>query len=232
MSVYACTGCSGNRMNAFCWRVRFRLRVSRSTSASATVDVVERHGECHSRFGRVPQSIPSRTTVSAMAVFVPEGRADNSPAQAKRSPGKGKPQHEAAPEGRREPFAQSHPRTCDCPLAPDAAAGATQVWKGIQEEKEKTGLRLEMGCRGAGACALSVRRRAWLAFESPWFQVRRCANNTDLGAAHNAIRFARTTYSCFTAEPGPKLTATIAGATTIPMNARAIKRSCMEGISL
>jgi hypothetical protein len=44
---------------------------------------------------------------------------------------------------------------------------------------------------GVALVALAVRRWAWLAFESPWFQVRRCANNTDLGAAHNAIRVCR-----------------------------------------
>jgi hypothetical protein len=53
----------------------------------ATVDFVERHGKC-------------------LADFVPEGRAETSPGQAKRSPGKANSQDKAAPEGRREPMAR------------------------------------------------------------------------------------------------------------------------------
>jgi hypothetical protein len=57
-------GRSGNRMDAFRWRVRFCLRVSRTatvtatvnTTPGATVDLVE----CHARFLRAPRQVPRR----------------------------------------------------------------------------------------------------------------------------------------------------------------------------
>jgi hypothetical protein len=104
----------GNRMNASCWRVRFCWGVSRRAAAdlratadlSATVGLRATVGLCATLDLSADLDFCATVDLTDTLDFVPEGRADNSPGQAQRSPGKGQSQHKAAPEGRREPMAQ------------------------------------------------------------------------------------------------------------------------------